>query len=122
MLSSVRSAATMADIDQANPIHVEIMAERASAYFNTTRKMLSAVSAFCEFNEKYKGAACDAVVNRQRADLLAEAAEQVWFFMIQREAMRLPYYDELFADFGIPDEIRKRMGPRSLKGTEQRSL
>lgn len=47
-------------------------------------------------------------------ELFAEAAEQVWFFMIQREAMKLPYYEEVFKDFDIPDEVRRRMGPKEF--------
>ena len=41
-----------------------------------------------------------------------DAAELVFFFVIQREAMQLPLHDELFDDYGIPAEVRKRMGPK----------
>jgi hypothetical protein len=41
---------------------------------------------------------------RRREEILEEAAESAWFFIIQREALKLPYYDELFADFDIPEK------------------
>lgn len=97
----------MAEFDKDNPLAAEILAEKASAYFTTIRKMNAAIEALGKF---------DAVPVRQRDDekvrseLLMKAAEQVLFFLIQREAMRLPYYEELFADFEIPDEIRKQLG------------
>jgi hypothetical protein len=50
--------------------------------------------------------------NRRREEILAEAAELAWFFIIQREALKLPYYEEIFADFDISDEVKRRMGPR----------
>lgn len=96
-----------------NSLLAEIMAEKASAYFATVRRMQAALQAL---------AANDGIATpeslhnpehqRLRNQLLAEAAEQAWFFIIQREALRLPYYEELFADFGIPGEVRKNMGPK----------
>ena len=101
----------MDDSANDNPLYVEIMAEKASAYFARVRKMQAALVALAQFDAN--GAAGDGGRRKARNELLAEAAEQAWFFVIQREAMKLPYYDELFADFDIPDEVRQRMGPKS---------
>ena len=101
----------MADFED-NPLAVEIMAERASAYFATTRKMQAALAALSEFDQRFAETSLHADQERRRHALFAEAAEQVWFFVIQREAMRLPYYDDLFSDFGIPPEVKKAIGPK----------
>jgi hypothetical protein len=100
----------MDDLDRNDPLFAEILAEQASAYFTTVRKMQAALAALQVFDEQQRP--MNAANNQQRTELFAEAAEQVWFFVVQREAMKLTHYEELFADFGIPDEVRRRMGPR----------
>ena len=102
----------MAELDDANPLQVEIMAERASAYFSTTRKLEAALRALAEFDKTCDRGHLAPADQHRRRELFLEAAEQTWVFVIQREAMKLPYYDELFADFGIPEEVRKQMGPK----------
>jgi hypothetical protein len=101
----------MAERNEASPLHIELMAERASAYFATTRKMEAALTALVAFD---RAASLEPTPEQQRTrqGLLADAAEQVWNFAIQREAMKLPLYDELFADFGVSDEVRRCMGPK----------
>jgi hypothetical protein len=48
----------------------------------------------------------------QRNELLERAAERVFFVVIQREAMKLSHSETFFEDYGIPDEVRARLGPR----------
>ena len=98
-----------------NPLAAEILAEKASAYFATVRRMQSALAALAAHDARRAHDSPDGEYQRHRDDLLAEAAEQAWFFIIQREAMKLPYYEEIFVDFDIPEEVRKKMGPK--KGT-----
>jgi hypothetical protein len=50
-----------------------------------------------------------------RQELLEEAAERVYFVVIQREAMKLSGYEEFFTDYDITPEVRKRMGPKREK-------
>lgn len=106
----------MPEADDANPLLVEIMAERASAYFATTRKMEKALRALSEFDRTFTSTttALDDKQRRYREELLADAAEQAWIFVIQREAMKFSFYEELFSDFGISEEVRKRMGPKDM--------
>ena len=102
------------DDQRDNPLLGEIMAEKASAYFQSIRKMQAAIHAFQQFPAGQNTSA-----PARRDDLLAEAAEQVWYFLIHREALRLPYYSEIFADYDIPLEIQKRIGPRNLPAPAQ---
>jgi len=103
----------VADFTDDNPLLAEIKAEKAAAYFGTIRRMNAALAALADFDRNQSpDASNDSRSKRRRDDLLAVAAEQVWFFVIQREAMKLPYYEELFAEFEIPDEVRSRMGPK----------
>ena len=92
-----------------NSLEVEILAEKATAYFATIRKMETALAALRE----HDGVPKDQISSqhqKHREQLLAHAAEKAWFFIIQREALKLPIYDELFAEFEIPEEVRRRMG------------
>lgn len=103
----------MSDSIDDNPLNAEILAEKASAYFATIRKMEAALTALLSFDAQPTSAnATTRERMRHREELLATAAEIVWFFIIQREAMKLPYYEELFVEFEIPDEVRARMGPK----------
>ena len=103
----------MSDFSDDNPLMLEIQAEKAAAYFATIRRMQAAIAALHEFDRSQTtNTAVEPKIKCRRDELFAVAAEQVWFFVIQREAMKLPYYEELFVDFDIPDEVRERMGPK----------
>jgi hypothetical protein len=105
----------VSDFDE-NPLNAEILAEKATAYFATIKKMEAALAALQAFDHSKTAATPTALTGvRRREELLAEAGEIVWFFIIQREAMKLPYYEELFAEFEIPDEVRNHMGPNRGK-------
>jgi hypothetical protein len=98
-----------------NPLAAELLAECATAYFSTAKKLAASLKALRDLDEqRTSSSACPDEKQQRRAKILAEAAEWAWFFVIQREALKLPYYDELFADFDIPDEVRQRMGPRKI--------
>jgi hypothetical protein len=47
-----------------------------------------------------------------RAELVAEAAERLWIYIVQREAMGIYQHDKVLELYRVPREIRWRMGPR----------
>ena len=96
-----------------NSLQVEILAEKATAYFATIRKMEAALATLRNFDALPK-VGSSSEHQKHREQLAARAAEKVWFFIIQREALKLPVYEELFSEFDIPDEIRLRMGSNSV--------
>ena len=102
----------MSDEERDNPLFAEILAEKASAYFARVRTMQTALARLADFDRAANSASKATL--KDRTELLAEAAEQVWFFIIQREAMKLPHYEEIFADFDIPDEVRRKTGPKEM--------
>ena len=90
-------------------LEIEILAEKATAYFATIRKMEAALEALREFDAlPHTGLSSER--GRQREQLVGDAAERAWFFVIQREAMKLLIYEELFVEFEIPEEVRRCMG------------
>ncbi len=77
--------------------------------------MLAAIEALQAFDRNLPLRDITLQQKARRSELLADAAELVFFFVIQREAMKLSFYDGLFDDYGIPEEVRKRMGPRKSR-------
>ena len=47
-----------------------------------------------------------------RQEALAEAAELLWFLVIQREALGLSRHDVVYEVFRVPAVVRAAMGPR----------
>jgi hypothetical protein len=47
-----------------------------------------------------------------REERLQEAAERLWYFTVQREALGLNRHDELYECYGVPELVCRRMGPR----------
>ena len=77
--------------------------------------MLASIEALQAFDRTLPLRSVTLQQKAQRSELLMEAAELVFFFVTQREAMKLPLHDGLFDDYGIPEEVRKRMGPRESR-------
>ena len=96
--------------DADNPLAIEIRQEAAAAYFAACKKMVDALEALKAFDVAVVPTARDAAHNHRRAQLVEEAAERVHFVIIQREAMKFSYYDAFFQDYGVPDEVRARLG------------
>ena len=98
--------------DSDNPLAAELLQETAASYFAACRKMVDSLEALNAFD---RAAASAPQVDQhiaQRSELLEEAAERVYFVVIQREAMKLSYYEKFFEDYGVPEEVKARLGPK----------
>ena len=101
--------------DPDNPLAVELKQERAAAYFAACRKMVESLEALEAFDHAAASWPRDNAQIKRRLELLEEAAERVYFVVIQREAMKLSCFEEFFQDYEIPDEVRTRLGPKRRK-------
>ena len=108
-IGGAKSDARLMKRDSVNPIEVELLQEKAAAYFAACRKMVEALEALgrCDDSSVRNGEQA-----RRRVELLEEAAERVYFVLIQREAMRLSYPEKFLEDYEVPLEVRQRLGPR----------
>jgi hypothetical protein len=96
-------------------IEQEIAAEKAGSLFRVTSKMEAALEALRAMDREIAGA--PSLQKKAQRDLLfAEAAEYVWYFVVQREALGLLTPDAVFESYGIPAEVRRNMGPRPRRG------
>lgn len=101
--------------DADNPLAVEIRQEMAATYFAACRKMVDSLEVLKDFDRAVASANRDNEQVTRRSELLEEAVERVYFVVIQREAMKLSWYEGFFEDYGVPDEVRRRLGPRRRK-------
>ena len=101
--------------DSNNPLAIEIRQEMAASYFAVCKKMVESVEALKAFDEALDSSSPTTHQLSRRSELLQTAAERVLFVLIQREAMKLPWYDHFFEDYGIPPEVRARLGTRPKK-------
>ena len=92
----------------------EIAREKASALGRLGRRLEAALDALAAFDTQH-----EAPANRweRREELIASAGELLWCFIVQREACGLRDSARAMRDYGVPPEVRLRMGvfPRSVK-------
>jgi hypothetical protein len=87
----------------------EIAQEKASALGRLGRRLEAALAALAAFDA---GTNDDppALRRERRAALVAEAGEVLWAFIVQREACGLRDSNRAMRDYGVPGEVRARMG------------
>src|SRR5262245_1308494 len=100
----------MAFIDPDNPLTAEILQEAAEPYFAACRKMAESLEALRAFDRAVAAGAQDNEQVTRRSRLIDDAAERVYFVLIQRDAMQFSSSETFFEDYGIPTEVRARLG------------
>jgi hypothetical protein len=98
--------------DPDNPLAIEIRQETAATYFAACRKMVDSLEALKAFDRAVASATRDPGQIVRRSELLEDAVENVYFVVIQREAMKLSCSEAFFDTYEISSEIRTQLGPR----------
>lgn len=97
----------------------EIAHEKASTLGRLGRRLEAALAALAGFDARSEDQAfaMPAARRQRRAELVAAAGEVLWCFIVQREACGLRDTARAMRDYGVPAEVRLRMGvfPRSVK-------
>ena len=96
-------------IDPDNPLAAEILQEAGEAYFAGCKRMVASLEALSAFDRMVTSLAQDEQV-RRRTQLLDAAAERVHFVLIQRDAMQLSSSETFLDDYGVPADVRARVG------------
>ena len=102
-------------IDPDNPLAAEILQEAGEVYFSACRMMVSSLEALRAFDSAVGPAARDDEQVARRSQLLDDAAERVYFVLVQRDAMQLSGSETFLDDYGVPAEVIARMGQRQRK-------
>jgi hypothetical protein len=99
------------------PVELELQAERANALAISSDRLQAALAEFARAE-----AALAAAAPGDRARLLeermlrrAEAAERLWFVMVQREAIGLAQHEAVTRIYQVPAEVRQHAGPRPAR-------
>ena len=72
--------------------------------------MVASLEALTAFDRAVASSAQDDEQVRRRDQLLDEAAECVHFVVIQRDAMQLSWPETFLDDYGVPADVRSRVG------------
>lgn len=98
----VRSGRVSAEAQRV--IEKEIVGERAGALSRAVEALERAIAELAGFAGPRQ--------HRLREYLLGEAAERLWFVIVQREAIGVMRHEVLYEVLEIPMEVRRAMGPR----------
>jgi len=92
-------------------LEYEIAQEKASALGRLGRQLEAALSTLAAFDAARAGNLVRAPEDRtRRAALVGDAAVALWHFVVQREACGLRDSARAMRDYGVPNEVRARMG------------
>jgi hypothetical protein len=91
----------------------EIRSEKAGALARVAEALEKALAELARADAAIAAAGrATATLATRRQDCLYEAAERLWFLVIQREALGLMRHDTVYDVFRVPREVRLAMGPR----------
>lgn len=102
----LRKPRMMGGGDGMDALQYEVLQETAAVLARLGRKLqdaLDALSAFDAAPPAGSGA-------HDRDALVGAAGEALWYYVIQREVMRIPATDAMLRELGVPREVRLRMG------------
>ena len=102
-------------IDPDNPLAAAILQEAGQAYFAGCKRMVASLEALSAFDRAVGSSAQDDEQVRRRTQLLDEAVERVHFVLIQRDTMQLSWSETFLDDYGVPPDVRARVGQQLRK-------
>jgi len=89
-----------------NPGDYLFAAEAAAALGHSGRKLRKALDALIQYDRSP-----GSYYTRTRDEFVAEAAEAFWSYVVQREQFGLMDSDYIAAEYGVPEDVQRAMGP-----------
>jgi hypothetical protein len=106
----------------ASPIDYEILEEKAATLARVTARFEATLAALEALEGEIAAVKSpSAEILAQRANLIGEAAQWLWYVVIQREAVGVTSHDALFEAYCIPPAVRRCMGPKRQSRTNART-
>ena len=93
-----------------NPIEYPFAAEAAAALGYSGRKLRKALDALLKHDQAI--ALHGARSGVERNELVADAAEAFWSYVVQREQFGLMDPEYIAAEYAVPEEVQRAMGPK----------
>jgi len=94
-------------------LELEIAGEKAAALGRNGRRLRVALEKLRKFDAGASKPTRAATAAETRAELIAQAGEAYWSYVVQREALGLLDNESVIADYGIPPKVARSMGPRT---------
>lgn len=88
----------------------EILAEKAGTYGRLMRRLEKSLAALTTFDENHSAGPLAEDLADMRDGLLADAADALWFVIIQRDLCGFGHTARFLADLGVSKEVQLRMG------------
>ena len=93
-------------------LEYHIAQEKASALGRLGRELERALSALRAFDTAHgRFAGLTGELSKRRDNLVAEAAQALWYLIVQRDACGMYKSIYVMADYAVPSEVQNRMGP-----------
>jgi hypothetical protein len=99
-----------------NPIEYPFVAEAAAALGHSGRQLKKALDALRKYDSDV-GAGYRQGDQAVRSDLVAQAGEAFWGYVVQREVLGLMDPEYVGDEYGVPPEVWRAMGPRNSSST-----
>jgi hypothetical protein len=95
-------------------VEQEIVAEKAASLGRAGERLQAAMEALARVDAEIAAGAAGLAGRRQ--ELRADAAEKLWFLIVQREAIGLGHHEGIYHFYRVPRELRAAAGPRKRRG------
>ena len=92
-------------------LEYELFQEKASTLARMGARLKTALDALAAYDSAHARRADDA----ERAELVAEAGEMLWYYVVQREVCGLRDTQAMLRGVGVPREVQLKMGMRPKK-------
>ena len=93
-----------------NPGDYLFAAEAAAALGHSGRKLRKSLDALLQYDRSPRS-----YPSRTRDEFVADAAEAFWSYVVQREQFGLLDPDYIAAEYGVPEDVQRAMGPKANK-------
>jgi hypothetical protein len=93
-------------------LEMEIAGEKAAALGHSGRRLRAALDRVAKFDLDATKRRRAGTGTERRAELVAQAGEAYWSYIVQREALGLVDNESVVEEYGIPPEVARSMRPR----------
>ncbi|HKE96202.1 MAG TPA: DUF6665 family protein [Povalibacter sp.] len=95
------------------PLHANLTEEVAASLGESARRLRKALDLLARHDADV-AAGSRPQSNAVRRDLLAEAAEKLWGYVVQRELVGLRDPEYIRDQYQVPDDVWRSMGPAAI--------
>lgn len=94
-------------LSRADGVEAEILHEKAGTLQRLGSRLVAVLQTLAE-HDRMGAPGCEA----RREELVREASEALWYYIVQREVCGLRDSEQVLRDLGVPREVHLRMGTR----------